>query len=112
MKMQKGTKRVMWVILPIIAVAAFALWLWWHDVTSDRNYNLEVLAPITLLKDAPQNYPKTNVEVGQVLPGETLAVLRMGYGKDFRAWRVKGSNGQEGWFIEDSKNVRVSTKSP
>lgn len=103
---------MIWVVLPIIVVAALVLGLWWNDVASDRNYKLEVLAPITLLKDAPQNYPKTNTEVGQVLPGETVEVLRMGYGKDFRAWRVKGSKGQEGWFIEDVKNVQVSTKAP
>lgn len=102
----------MWIALPIAAITAFVLWLWWNDVASDRNYKLEVLTPITLLKDAPQYYPKTNIEVGRVLPGETVEVFRMGYGKDFRAWRVKGSKDQEGWFIEDSKNVRVSTKSP
>jgi hypothetical protein len=101
---------VMWIALPVVAVAAFVLWLWWHAVASDRSYKLEVLASITLLKDPPQSYPKTNIEVGQVLPGETVEVLRMGYGKDFRAWRVMGAKKQEGWFIDDGKNVRVSKK--
>jgi hypothetical protein len=107
--MQKGKNLVIWAVVLAVPIAAFVLWLWWSDVTSDRKYSLEVLTPITLLRDAPQDYPKTNIEVEQILPGEKVDVLRMGYGKDFRAWRVKGSKGQEGWFIEDDKNVRVTT---
>ncbi|MDD2723128.1 MAG: hypothetical protein PHH59_03785 [Methylovulum sp.] len=98
------------VALPVLIVLGFLFWLWWHDVVSDKTYKLEALALITLLKDPPQNYPEINVAMGQILPGETVKVLRMGYGKDFRAWLVMGSNKQEGWFIEDGKNVRVSKK--
>lgn len=90
---------------------AIGLGLWVADIASDRRHKVEVLEPITLLKDAPQDYPKTNLEAGKILPGETIEVLRMGYGKDFRAWKVKGSKGQEGWFIENGKNVRVSAPS-
>jgi hypothetical protein len=92
-------------------VAAIILGLWVADIASDRSYKLEVMEPTTLLKDAPQDYPGTNSEAGKILPGETIEVLRMGYGKDFRAWRVKGSKGQEGWFIENGKNVRVAKPS-
>jgi hypothetical protein len=31
----------------------------------------------------------------------------MGYGKDFRAWKVRGSAGQEGWIIEDSDSIKL-----
>jgi len=31
----------------------------------------------------------------------------MGYGKDFRAWKVRGSMGQEGWFIEENGNINI-----
>jgi hypothetical protein len=109
---QKGINRAIWIAFPIAVAAVFILWFWWKDVTSDRKYRLAVLTPITLLEEAPQYYPKTNIEVGQILPGETVKVLRMGYGKDFRAWRVRGSKGQEGWFIENSENIRISMKSP
>jgi hypothetical protein len=30
----------------------------------------------------------------------------MGNGKDFRAWKSRGSAGQEGWFIEDNDSVK------
>lgn len=102
--------RVLWTGLTVIAVTVLGFWLWWHDVSIDRSYKLEVLEPIKLLKEPPQDYPKTNSEIDQILAGETVEVLRMGYGKDFRAWLVKGTKGQEGWFMEDGKNVRVSKK--
>jgi hypothetical protein len=31
----------------------------------------------------------------------------MGYGKDFRAWKVRGSVGQEGWFIEENNSIKL-----
>ena len=96
-----------WGALVVGVTAVIILGLWVADIASDRSNKLEVLEPITLLKNAPQNYPESNSETGTILPGETLKVLRIGYGKDFRAWLVKGSKGQEGWFIESSKNVRV-----
>jgi hypothetical protein len=100
-----------WGALVIGVITLIILGLWVLDIASDRSNKLEVLEPITLLKEAPQDYPEKNSEVGMILPGETLEVLRMGYGKDFRAWRVKGSKGQEGWFIESGKNVRVANPS-
>ena len=93
-----------------IAVTALVFWLWRYDIAIDRSYKLEVLQPLKLLKEPPQDYPKTNSEIGQILPGKSVAVVRMGYGKDFRAWLVQDQNGQEGWFMEDGKNVRVSKK--
>jgi len=101
-----------WGFFGLIALTAgFGLWMWLADIAADRSYKLDVLAPIALLKDPPQDYPQTNVEVGQILPGEAVEVRRMGYGKDFRAWRVKGAKNKEGWFIDDGKNVRVTKKS-
>ena len=100
-----------WGALVVGVTAVIILGSWVADIASDRSNKLEVLEPITLLRDAPQNYPKSNSETGTILPGETLKVLRIGYGKDFRAWLVKGSKGQEGWFIESSKNVRVVSPS-
>jgi hypothetical protein len=94
----------------IIACAVFAtilVGLWLRDVISDRRNELEIMKPITLLKKAPQDYPKENKEAGKIQIGEKTKVLRMGYGKDFRAWKVRGSMGQEGWFIEDNNNIKV-----
>lgn len=82
--------------------------LWWNNTISDRRYKLEILAPIALLKDPPQDYPKENTIVGHVFPHESVKIVRMGYGKDFRAWRIKGEKGQVGWFVENSYNLKVS----
>jgi hypothetical protein len=48
-----------------------------------------------------------NKEAGKIQIGEKTKVLRIGYGKDFRAWKVRGSMAQEGWFIEDHNNIKV-----
>jgi hypothetical protein len=55
---------------------------------------------MTLLEKPPQDYPASNSETGKIGVDEKVRVLRMGYGKDFRAWEVRGNAGQEGWFIE------------
>ena len=99
------------VLIAVVVVVVCGLLFWWRDIASDRDYQIEVLVPTTLLKTPPHLYPETNVEVGRIEPGEAVQVLRMRYGKDFRAWLVRGAHGQEGWFIED-KRVKVSSKSP
>lgn len=81
--------------------------LWIYDVVSDRKRVIAILKPIILLGTAPQDYPVSNRESGKVLAGEHVMVLRMGYGKDFRAWKVRGSAGQEGWFIEDNESIKL-----
>lgn len=92
-------------LLGAIVICSFVVWQ--YDVSSDKKYRLEVLESIVLLKEPPQLYPSPNEETGQLLPHETIKVLRMGYGKDFRAWQVAGSRGQRGWFIENGKYVLV-----
>ena len=90
-------------IVLIILVAA----LWIYDVVSDREHEISVLKPMTLLEKAPQDYPVSNRESGKILVGEHVIVLRVGYGKDFRAWKVRGSVGQEGWFIEENDSIKL-----
>lgn len=90
----------------IILVAAF----WIYDVITDRTNEITILKPMTLLEKAPQNYPASNRETGKIRVGEQVIVLRMGYGKDFRAWKVRGSAGQEGWFIEEKDRIKFMNK--
>ena len=89
----------------MLAVIVSALWL--RDVISDRKTEIEITKQITLLEKAPQDYPKENKETGKIQIGEKVKVLRMGYGKDFRAWKVRGSMGQEGWFIENKDDIKI-----
>lgn len=58
----------------------------------------------------PQDYPKENRVIGKVNSLSKVTVLRMGYGKDFRAWKVKTEKELEGWLIENGKNIEVSQK--
>jgi hypothetical protein len=79
---------------------------WVYDVVSDRNHEIAILKPIPLLEKAPQDYPASNRETGKISVGEQVKVLRMGYGKDFRTWKVRGNVGQEGWFIEENDSIK------
>ena len=104
--MRKITK----IIIACAVFAAIIVALWLRDVILDRRNELEIMNPITLLEKPPQDYPKENKEIGKLQIGEKTKVLRMGYGKDFRAWKVRGSIGQEGWFIEGNNNVKVKKR--
>lgn len=90
------------IVLTIIVAA-----LWIYDVVSDRKRVIAILKPITHLEKAPQDYPVSNRESGKILAGEHVMVLRTGYGKDFRAWKVRGSVGQEGWIIEENNSIKL-----
>jgi hypothetical protein len=102
--MTRIKKRI--IVCSLFVAILVALWL--RDIISDRRHELEIMKPITLLGKAPQDNPKENKEVGKIQMREKANVLRMGYGKDFRAWKVRGSMGQEGWFIEDNGNIKVT----
>lgn len=99
------TIKIIIIIFSMLASLIVALWI--SDVISDRRIEIEILKPISLLEKAPQSYPKENKETGKIQIGEKIKVLRMGYGKDFRAWKVRGSMGQEGWFIEENGNINI-----
>jgi hypothetical protein len=102
--------RIRKIIIACAVFAAILVALWLRDVVSDRRNELEIMKPITLLEKAPQDYPKENREVGKIQIGEETKVLRMGHGKDFRAWKIRNSIGQEGWFIEEKDNIKVKRK--
>jgi len=102
--MNKSLKNII-ILCTILSCLGLALWL--RDVIADRRNKIEIMRPITLLERAPQDYPKENKEIGKIQIGEKVKVLRLGYGKDFRAWKVRGSMGQEGWFIEDNGNIKI-----
>jgi len=97
-------------ILLAVLLGGAVLTVWLNDVHRDRQHELDVLAPIQLLEIPPQRYPESNRVVATVSPGELVQVRRMGYGKDFRAWKVRTRSGIEGWFIDDEKNARVRNK--
>ena len=95
------------IAIACLLFVAIIITIWLQDVISDRRHELKIMRPITLLEKAPQDYPENNRGTGVIQAGEKVKVLRMGYGKDFRAWKVQSSTGQEGWFIEEKGNIEV-----
>jgi len=98
-------------IISFSIIAAIVAALWIQDIIVDRRIELEIRSQITLLEKPPQSYPNENSNVGIIQTGEKVKVLRMGYGKDFRAWKVRGTSGQEGWFIEEKHNIKLRNES-
>lgn len=96
--------RILIVCAIFVSVVAF---YWIGEVISDRRNEIEVMKDTILLAEAPQDYPKVNKETGEIRTGESVMVLRVGYGKDFRAWKVRNTSGQQGWFIEENDNIRL-----
>lgn len=94
-------------VITALALLILSAALWIQDVLSDRKHEIQILKPITLLEKAPQEYPESNNEVGSIKVGDQVAVRRMGYGKDFRAWKIRAHTGQEGWLIEESDNIKI-----
>jgi len=78
--------------------------------TASRSIRRIAQLPVESHAQPPQDYPKTNKETGKINPGEHVKVLRMGYGKDFRTWKVKGSIGQEGWFVEENDSIKFTDR--
>ena len=83
--------------LAVVAVIAAALWL--ADVAADRRYVVAVVGPEPLLSLPPHEYPKVNPVVETLLPGQSLRVLRVRYGKDFEAFKVEAPSGRSGWVL-------------
>lgn len=73
----------------------------------DRRIDVEILSSQPLLTVAPTDYPSTNPTL-QVLPaGQSVQVLRLRYGKDFRALKIKTERGEVGWLL-DGPGLRIS----
>jgi hypothetical protein len=96
------------VVAAILFTTMLPLYLWWSDVQNDRKYNLVVISESELFEFPPQDYPKENHVVGKVNSSSRISVLRMGYGKDFRTWKVKTESEIEGWLIEDGTNIKIN----
>ena len=98
------------IIALIATLASVVILIWLADVVSDRKAELEIMKPIPMMEKPPQDYPNNNKEIGKIEPGEKVKTLRIGYGKDFRAWKIEGSSGQVGWFIEGNDNIKIKNQ--
>jgi hypothetical protein len=73
------------------------------DVAADRRCHLVVTEPTpVLLAPQPAGYgspPVPNPVVGVLAPADSSQVLRIRYGKDFQAVRVRVTGNVTGWVI-------------
>jgi len=90
----------------VVLIAAALGVLWVGDILMDRSMSIAVVAEAPLYSLPPQDYPAVNAQLGTLKPGESVKVTRMGYGKDFQAFRVETHSGLEGWVIS-GKGVEI-----
>jgi hypothetical protein len=81
----------------IILAVLGALWIGDHLI--DRTIRLSIVGETPLYQYPPQDQRGVNPVLSSLRPGETVAVTRMGYGKDFQAFRVESRSGVTGWVI-------------
>lgn len=107
--LSESMKRIISIVV-MFSIVPVPLYYWWFDVQNDRENNLVIAVESDLFELPPQDYPIENRVIGKVNSLSKVVVLRMGYGKDFRAWKVKTETEMEGWLIEDGENVKVIKK--
>lgn len=82
-------------IVAAIVLLGSGLYVW--DLVDDRRYEIKILREVPIY---PEWEPLNGQEViGAVRPGEQVKVLRIRYGKDYRAIRVQRENDSTGWLI-------------
>jgi hypothetical protein len=85
-------------------------WLWIQDVISDRRTSIEIVRRVPLFADLPDSPRPVSAQQGTLEPGQPVRVLRIRYGKDYRAIRVETSRGQTGWLLDDGAAIRELPK--
>ncbi len=71
-----------------------------YDVYDDRRHSIEVLDGTPLLAEAyPLGYGEKQNRAIAMLDRSRPRVLRIRYGKDYMAIRVRTESGLEGWVI-------------
>ena len=99
-------KRALIIAVAVIVIAVGALW--GGDILLDRAYRISIVESAPLYSLPPHQYPKTNPVLATLAPGTPVQVLRLRYGKDFQAFRVKTNTGLVGWVIGGS-SVKVNS---
>src|SRR5687767_7927933 len=91
-------------IFPLLTVIAlFALagsGLWIADIWSDRQVQISILKPVALFSDHDiAAYGSEDQAIATVEQGTKVKVLKIIYGKDYMAFRIRTELGQEGWIL-------------
>lgn len=94
-------KRVL--IKPLVVLAVMLLLIaggiWWID-NQDPHLLLATSRPVDLLENpSPQYYAFPNSVVTVLEPGTWLKVIKLRYGKDYVAYKVRLPDGRSGYII-------------
>ena len=89
-----------WWIIAVFGIGLSGIAVWLGDIYNDRQYRLVVLGPTPLYAASPLEQPRSNHVLGTLGPGQTVTVLRMRHGKDFRTFKIETATGIQGWVVE------------
>ena len=82
--------------------------LWRADIWHDRQVTVSILKPVALFPDRSiAAYGSEDQAIATIQPGVEVKVLRIIYGKDYMAFRVRSALDQEGWILY-GENIQVS----
>lgn len=84
-----------------LAIAAF----WAHDIWNDRQATVEILNE-TSAYDEWDNRSHENM-IFTISPTDEVKVLRIRFGKDFMAAKIRKNNDMEGWIRSNSKSTLI-----
>jgi hypothetical protein len=99
-------KKGIFLLTAILTVALVTRGL---DYWESSHYVVAVISPAPLYSINPAEYPTSNPLVATILPGTTIRVLKVRYGKDFEALQVETSEKQTGWVIS-GEGVKVMSR--
>lgn len=96
----KKTSKILSVLL--LLAFLFLVYFYWSDVSSDRRHSIKILKQTPIHDGWELGLREPNI--GFVEAGDVFPVLRIRYGKDFRAIKIKLKDGSTSWVIE-SENI-------
>jgi len=97
--------RLVKVGIAVAAVAVTASALVGLDVVQDRQTTVSITGPAPLYPDWDTG-PRYQSAIGVIGPSTSTKVLRVRYGKDFEAIKVRTDAGQTGWVFSGA-NVHL-----
>jgi len=90
-----------------VAISLVAVGLVLSDIAADRTLRVAVTGSVPMYADWESAPGRASAAIARVGPAENLSVLRVRYGKDFMAIRVRRADGVDGWILGDDA-VQVS----
>ncbi len=89
-----------WWIITVLGIGLAGAAIWLGDIYNDRRHRLVILGPTPLYAAFPLEQPQSGRVLGMLGPGQSVTVLRMRHGKDFRVFKIETATGIRGWVVE------------